>query len=97
MLYYTGNALSAAEAFDFGLVAQVVPAAELETRVNELAAAIGKNSANGIRMTKEVINTHTCGERAAAVGLEAYGSYVCIDCEDTRSRMQAFFASRKKK
>lgn len=97
MMYYTGHALSAAEAFAFGLAALVTPAGELYAKAEAIASAIVNNSADGIRMTKEILNIHTCGERARAVGLEASGSYACLDKPETKARMEAFFAARAKK
>ncbi len=97
MLYITGRILSAAEALDFGLIAEVAPAAQLAARTAEIVAAACRNSTLGIRMTKEIINTHMYNERENAMLFEAGFSYVCSDSPDTRARMEAFFASRKKK
>lgn len=96
-MYYTGQTLSASEAYAFGLAAEVVAATELTARVGEMAASICKNSRLGIRITKEMINSHMLGDREKALRMEAPNSYLCSDDADTRARMEAFFASRKKK
>ncbi|WP_433333132.1 enoyl-CoA hydratase/isomerase family protein [Spirillospora sp. CA-294931] len=52
-LYYTGQRISAAEAREIGLVTEVVPRAELDARVDELAAVIAAKSPIGLRKGRE--------------------------------------------
>lgn len=47
-LYYTGRKITAAEGRDIGLVTEVVPRAELDARVDELAATIAAKSPLGL-------------------------------------------------
>lgn len=51
-MYITGEPLSAAEALEWGIVNHVVPAAELDARVDALAAAIVARSPSAIRLGK---------------------------------------------
>jgi enoyl-CoA hydratase/carnithine racemase len=52
-LYYTGRRITAAEGREIGLVTEVVPRAELDARVNELAATIAAKSPIGLRIGRD--------------------------------------------
>jgi enoyl-CoA hydratase/carnithine racemase len=53
-LLLTGDTIDAAEAYRIGLVADVVPAADLMARTHEVAASILENADEAVRMTKEL-------------------------------------------
>lgn len=55
-LAYTGNMMSAQEAFNFGLVNKVVPRHQLDDEVRKLAEAIVKVPAMSVRLSKVSIN-----------------------------------------
>lgn len=69
-LLFTGRVLSAAEAASWGLVNRVVPAAELEATVWELARQIAAAPARAIRLTKRCLDAGAQGDRAAALAAE---------------------------
>ncbi|MFI0351670.1 enoyl-CoA hydratase/isomerase family protein [Actinomadura sp. 9N407] len=52
-LYYTGQKISAAEGREIGLVTEVVPRAELDARVDDLARTIAAKSPIGLRKGRE--------------------------------------------
>ncbi|MFC5748668.1 enoyl-CoA hydratase/isomerase family protein [Actinomadura rugatobispora] len=52
-LYYTGRRITAAEGRDIGLVTDVVPRAELDAHVDDLARAIAAKSPLGLRKGRE--------------------------------------------
>ncbi|MEU8122030.1 enoyl-CoA hydratase-related protein [Spirillospora sp. NPDC049024] len=52
-LYYTGARVTAAEGRDIGLVTEVVPRAELDARVDELARVIASKSPVGLRRGRD--------------------------------------------
>jgi enoyl-CoA hydratase len=54
-LIYTSRIITASEAFKIGLINELVPLAELETRVKELASEITKCSGKAITLTKQLI------------------------------------------
>ena len=58
----TGDAASAAEAYRCGLVAQLVPDADLERAAAELAARVARHSGTTLRLAKRALRA---GERAA--------------------------------
>ncbi|WP_433229527.1 enoyl-CoA hydratase/isomerase family protein [Actinomadura formosensis] len=52
-LYYTGARITAAEGRDMGLVTEVVPRADLDARVDELARVIASKSPVGLRRGRD--------------------------------------------
>lgn len=54
-LIYTSRIINAQEAVEIGLINEVVPLAELETRVNEVARMMVKNSGRAITLSKQLI------------------------------------------
>ncbi|TYB46125.1 enoyl-CoA hydratase-related protein [Actinomadura chibensis] len=52
-LYYTGSRITAAEGREIGLVTEVVPRADLDARVDELAAVIASKSPVGLRRGRD--------------------------------------------
>ena len=69
-LLLTGRTVTAAEAVAIGLVAEVVPAAELEARVIEVAAAAARHSRLGVQRMKELIALSQDNDRATALRAE---------------------------
>jgi enoyl-CoA hydratase/carnithine racemase len=56
-LFFTGRTITAARALAWGLVDEVVPAAELEARAVEYAAGIAANAPLSLRGNKRVLRT----------------------------------------
>ncbi|HUW90129.1 MAG TPA: enoyl-CoA hydratase/isomerase family protein [Candidatus Nanopelagicaceae bacterium] len=54
-LIYTSRIINAQEAIKIGLINEIVPLAELENRVKDLAKTIIKNSARAIELSKQLI------------------------------------------
>ncbi|RZJ16187.1 MAG: enoyl-CoA hydratase, partial [Haliea sp.] len=52
---FTGDAIDARQALDYGLVSRVVPPDELMAAANELAARIARNPSQALRMTKRLL------------------------------------------
>ncbi|MFS2294445.1 MAG: enoyl-CoA hydratase-related protein [Actinomadura sp.] len=52
-LYYTGSRITAAEGRDIGLVTEVVPRADLDARVDEMAGVIASKSPLGLRRGRD--------------------------------------------
>ena len=55
-IYLTEDSFSAAQAYDWGLVAKVVPAAELKTATRELAERLAQNAPAALAATKALIH-----------------------------------------
>lgn len=69
-LVFTARAVDAAEALRIGLANHVVPLADLERTVMEMAAAIAENSPAAVAASKEVIDIATSIKDAARRELE---------------------------
>ncbi len=69
-LIFTARTVDAAEALRIGLANHVVPLADLERTVMEMASAIGHNSSASVLASKEVIDMATSNRDAAKRELE---------------------------
>jgi enoyl-CoA hydratase len=95
MILYTARRFPAAEALRMGLVHQVVPAAELESTVRELAATIAGNAPLSVLAAKKAIaelakdpaDRDEAGARAAAQR--------AMQSEDFKEGRKAFMEKRK--
>lgn len=55
LMAFTGDAIDAAQALDWGLVSEVVPADQLMAHAQALAARIAANPGHGLRLTKRLL------------------------------------------
>lgn len=69
-LLLTGRTIDAAEASAIGLVAEAVPAADLERRVLEIAMAAARHSRLGVQRMKELIMLSQDEDRSSALQAE---------------------------
>lgn len=92
-LLLTGRLLGASEAYEKGLVARTVPAAELEQRVAETAHAIAASSPRAARQNKAQIRLLVeRGMDYTAHDLDA--SFGFLESDDYREGIAAFIAKR---
>jgi len=82
--------ISAAEAFDFGLVSAVYPADELETGVAAVIEKLVSGPAVALRKTKQAINAATLTELEDAIGREEEGQRILLGSSDFREGTKAF-------
>ncbi len=82
--------ISAAEAFDFGLVSAVFPADELETGVAAVIEKLVSGPAVALRKTKQAINAATLTELEDAIGREEEGQRILLGSSDFREGTKAF-------
>ena len=94
-MIYTGQRLTAQEAFTIGLVNGVYPLQQLKERARELAARIAANAPLAVRFSKVAINR--AFEKPLAVGLaeEAQLFSEAFKTADQREWMSAFLERRK--
>lgn len=94
-LTFTGRVIDAAAALTLGIVLDVVPAEQLATRVDSLAAEIASKPPRALRLTKRLMSS------APRLGLEDFldlcASFqgMCHHTEDHREAVDAFLAKRK--
>lgn len=86
-ILYTGRRIPAEDAFRVGLVQELVPSAELEGRVAQIAASIAGNAPLSIRAAKAAIRGRDPDEVARLVA-------ECRESEDLVEGRQAFFEKR---
>jgi len=93
-LFFTGDTIDAATALSWGLVSKVVPADQLMSEANALAARICRQPPDVLRMTKKLMregqgaNFDTIMEMSAAMQSLAHLT------EDHREAVAAFFEKR---
>ena len=96
-MFFTGEQITAAQAYEWGLVNHVYPADELDAGVGAILEQILKNDRKVLQLTKEIIHAHNLKEVAQSAYEEAATSAVVMSSPSTLGRLKAFFDSRKKK
>lgn len=94
-LILTGKFINAERALRLGLVAQVVPDAELEAAAQEDIDLMLATSPLGLRLSKEALNMNLdAGGMDAAIALEDRNQILCSQTSDFREGLSAFLARR---
>lgn len=87
--------LTAADAFDAGLVSHVVPDAELPETVDKLARRLASGPPLGFAATKKAINLATLDGLDAALERERTGQTILLRTSDVAEGMRAFSERRR--
>lgn len=95
-MFFTGEQITAQEAYEWGLVNRVYPGDQLEAGVQKVLDGILKNDGKVLQLTKEIVNTHNQREIAQSAYEEAATSAVVMSSPSTLGRLRSFFDSRKK-
>jgi enoyl-CoA hydratase len=93
----TGDMIPAKDAFEMGLVAEVVPDADVEKRAVEMAAQIAGYSPLAVEQIKELVNAGQDASLDTALRLETKALHVLFSSEDQKEGMAAFIEKRKAK
>jgi len=93
----TGEQFSAKEAFDMGLVSEVVPDPEVEGRAIDLARRIAALPPLAIQLAKEAVLAGMDAPLTSALALESKSSQILFSSQDQKEGMQAFIEKRKPK
>ncbi len=93
-MFYTARRVGAEEGKALGLFNEVVPLAELASRVAELAASIASGPPIAIRYMKENLNRATGADLRTCLAMEADRMVRCTRTEDHREAVQAFLGKR---
>jgi enoyl-CoA hydratase len=93
-LILSGGMISAQEAYRIGLVNEIVPAADLITRAEEILKQISANAPIAVKFALEVTNKGL--ETRQSVGLLLEASYfgLCAGTEDKKEGTSAFLEKR---
>jgi enoyl-CoA hydratase/carnithine racemase len=93
-LLLTGDFIDAREAARIGLYNRVVPAGELPTVTEELAARLARGPLFALAMTKEMLNRELDVSLETALEWEAQAQAICMRHPDYREAYEAFVAKR---
>ena len=91
---FTARRFSAAEALDMGLINQVVPVAELEHTVREMASGIAQNAPLTVRASKAIIGEALKDSEARDMELCVSLAEACMASEDYKEGRRAFMEKR---
>ncbi|HEV8519322.1 MAG TPA: enoyl-CoA hydratase-related protein [Burkholderiales bacterium] len=91
----TGELFGAKEAFDMGLVSEVVPDAEVEKRALEMAKQIAALAPLAVQQIKEVILAGQDASLETGLRLEAKAIQLMFSTHDQKEGMAAFIEKRK--
>ncbi len=96
-MYYclTGERFSAQQAYDWGLVAKVVPAQALLQEAFETAKKISQHSSVAIRLIKESLNKSFETSLSEGLHFERRNFYLSFASQDQKEGMRAFLEKRK--
>jgi methylglutaconyl-CoA hydratase len=94
-LLLTGRLFSADEALAFGLINEVVPAKELATRVQALAATLLANSSTSLRATKLLLTAQNRAWLDTALELSIEANAQSRQTHDFHEGIAAFLEKRK--
>jgi len=96
-LAYLADIISATEAEKFGIVNRVVPDADLDAEVTDLATRIAAQPPIQISATKKMLNQSLSVSMAEALEFESIAQSLAFSSRDTREAMVAFFEKREPK
>lgn len=94
-IMFTARRFSAAEALGMGLINRVVPVAELEDTVREMASGIAQNAPLTVRASKAIIGEALKDAEARDMALCASLAEACMASEDYKEGRRAFMEKRK--
>jgi len=93
----TGDLFGAKEAYDMGLVSEIVPDAEVEKRAIDMARQIAALSPLAIQQAKEVVLRGMDAALDAGLALETKAIQLLFSSQDQKEGMAAFIEKRKPK
>ena len=94
LMAFTGDTIDATKALDWGLVAQVVPAADLEAEALALATRIAANPAHALRLTKRLLREGQHMRLDSLLELSAAYQALAHHTEDHLEAVNAFVEKR---
>jgi len=93
-LLFTGDPLTADQALTAGLVARVVPAAELHAQALAFAARIARHSASALRLTKQALRGAAGSIEPRVSAANALYTDRLMTTHDALEGLQAFVQKR---
>ncbi|MEM9348975.1 MAG: crotonase/enoyl-CoA hydratase family protein [Pseudomonadota bacterium] len=93
-LIFTGDAVTAHDAVDMGLISRVVPAGDLMTEARSLAERIAKNPSQAVRLSKRLLREAASSTFYAALEMSAALQSIAHHTEDHNEAVAAFIEKR---
>jgi enoyl-CoA hydratase len=93
-LIFTATQIDADEALRIGLVERLVPDAELEPTVRDLAATIAAQPPLAVQGAKRAVNVAGTVSTRDGLRVEAEGQAVCLQSDDMKEAIAAFAEQR---
>jgi enoyl-CoA hydratase/carnithine racemase len=93
-LIFTARQIDAEEALRIGLVERLVPDAELESTVRELATTIAAQPPLAVQGAKRAVNVAGIVSMPEGLRVEAEGQAVCLRSDDMKEAIAAFVERR---
>jgi len=93
----TGDLFGAKEAFDMGIVSEIVPDVEVERRAVEMARQIADLPPLAIQQAKEAVLRGMDAALDAGLAIETRASQILFSSQDQKEGMAAFIEKRKPK
>ena len=94
-IFLAEDSFSAAQAYDWGLLAKVVPAGELKSATRALAARLAKNPLSAIAATKALIHRAATNPIDAQLDAEKDAIIDCMHTDDFRAAVKKFLDKGK--
>lgn len=94
MMVLTGEMISAREAYDWGLVAKIVPSHTLLQETFEIAKAISERAPVAIKLAKEAVNKAFETSLKDGMDFERRNFYLTFSSLDQKEGMKAFLEKR---
>ena len=94
IMAYTGDAIDATQALEWGLVAQVTPAADLLSEAHTLARRMAANPGHALRLTKRLLREGQHMSLASLLELSAGFQALAHHTEDHHEAVRAFLEKR---
>jgi len=94
-LIFTGEVISAEEAYRIGLVNHIYPAETLLDEAKKLARKIMANAPLAVQFSKAAINQGMQTDIETAMGIEADLFGLCFSTDDQKTGMEAFLKKEK--
>ena len=94
-IYLAEDGFGAQQAYDWGLVAKVVPAAELKSATRELAVRLAQNAPAGIAATKALIHRSPTTPIEQQLDAERDAIIDCMHTEEFRVAVKKFTSKGK--
>jgi enoyl-CoA hydratase/carnithine racemase len=94
-IYLAEDSLTAQQAYDWGLVAKVVPAAELKAATREFALRLAQNEPAGLAKTKALIHRASVTPIDQQLDAERDGIIACMHTDEFQATVKKFTSKGK--